>query len=103
MSYLGERIRNAAWVHGNQLRKAEVADEVAAEIARSLGPSDDEIRALVKSVAQATVEFVAENYDSPAELWAERKQVAKLMAANTMACAHDDPESEVHAMRGMRG
>lgn len=41
MTALGARIREAAWVHGNQLRKAEVAEQVAAEILEELGPSDE--------------------------------------------------------------
>lgn len=60
---------------------------------------DPALRTLIRGVAQATVELVAEEYDSPAEMWAERTQIAEQIARATMACAEEDAASEVHAVR----
>ena len=61
---------------------------------------DHLLRELVRSVAQATVEYVAEqDYDGPADMFAERKQLAEEVARFTMACAADEPDVAVNAVR----
>jgi hypothetical protein len=69
-------------------------------------PRDPAIRALVRSVAQATVELCVDGlHEEPALQHAAavlneaRTRIADKMADVVMTCADDDPESEVHAVR----
>ena len=71
--------------------------------------TDDAIRALVRSAALATVELVAERVsesDAPRStilgLFLTREAVADLIAEATFGSAEDDPEHELHAVRGSR-
>lgn len=65
---------------------------------------DGAIRALVLSVARATVELVHEKMRenpnlSPDHVCLARGMIAGEIAEATMECADEDPESEVHAIR----
>ena len=80
--------------------------------------ADEAIRNLARSVAQATVELVAERLyvrghiasalrvatpkDVADMLMLARQDIADEIADATMECAEDDPESEVHAVRRLR-
>lgn len=72
--------------------------------------SEAALRALIRSVAQATVELVAERIrgcDSRPEVLAQllmsvREPIADEITEATMECALEDPDSEVHAVRGKR-
>ena len=67
---------------------------------------DAAIRALVKGAAQAAIELVAENaYDGLGlyDIYERREELAEAVAAATMECAEEDPDSEVHAVRAAGG
>lgn len=106
-----EAIAQGVWdEHGLShpaLRHAE-AQQVATEVFRVQVevPAVDPLRALVLSIAQATVEYVAEqDYESPADMFAERRQLAEEVARTAFACAaewDDHPLNDVRAMVGGR-
>ena len=73
-----------------------------------MSATDEAIRSLTRGVAQATVELVAERIrecdtTSPKALsemlYSTRHIIADQIVTATMACAEEDPESEVHALR----
>lgn len=67
---------------------------------------DDAIKALAKSVAQATIELAYERSRAGQpirELYQAREEEAEALAEITLQCADEDPESEVHAVRAFGG
>lgn len=59
----------------------------------------DALEELVRGVARATAELCAEEYESPAELWAERTQVADTILEATREEAKEDPEAPYARVR----
>lgn len=69
-------------------------------------PADTVIHALARGVAQATIEMVHEAVregTSIEQLYRNRDANARAMADITLACAEDDPTSEVHELRRLAG
>lgn len=50
-----------------------------------------ELHAVAEEVARATAELIAEEYDSPAEIWAEREQIAEQIAHAAVECEAEEP------------
>ena len=58
------------------------------------------LQELLHSVARATAELCAEEYESGAELWAEREQVAQEIVSATISEASEDPDAPLNAVVG---
>lgn len=84
----------------DRARERETLEVAPAEATALAGVDDLLLRELVRSVAQATIEYVAEqDYDGPADMFAERKQLAEEVARFTMACAAEEEDVAVNAVR----